>query len=74
MLIKKTRKKPSLIEFLSYMCNFQGIIVGPLCTYNDYMDFITGNNILKHQPKDSQDSSKIRQPSVAVIMLKIELV
>ncbi len=42
-----SRDSPSLIEFLSYIFNFQGIIVGPLCFYNDYIDFITGNNILK---------------------------
>lgn len=38
---------PHIIEFLSYIFNFQGIIVGPLCYYQDYIDFINGNNILK---------------------------
>jgi hypothetical protein len=47
IFIYKSRDPPSLIEFLSYIFNFQGIIVGPLCFYNDYIDFITGNNILK---------------------------
>ena len=40
---------PHIIEFLSYIFNFQGIIVGPLSFYQDYIDFITGNNILKHE-------------------------
>jgi lysophospholipid acyltransferase 1/2 len=39
--------KPSLIQFLSYCFNFQGIVVGPLCYYEDYINFIDGNNILK---------------------------
>jgi lysophospholipid acyltransferase 1/2 len=39
--------RPRLIEFLSYCFNFQGIIVGPLCYYEDYIHFIDGSNILK---------------------------
>ena len=31
------------------MFNFHGIIAGPLCYYRDYIDFITGDNIVKHQ-------------------------
>lgn len=27
------------------------MLVGPTCLYNDYIDFITGKNILKHQKK-----------------------
>ena len=70
---------PHLIEFLSYTFNFQGIIVGPLVYYQDYIDFITGNNILKHkQPaaataasatagESSERSIIIVQPSYYVI-------
>ena len=41
------KHKPRIIEFFSYFFNFQGIIVGPLCFYQDYIEFINGNNILK---------------------------
>ena len=45
---------PHIIEFLSYIFNFQGIIVGPLSFYQDYIDFITGNNIIKHERVSSK--------------------
>jgi lysophospholipid acyltransferase 1/2 len=41
---------PTLLEFLSYSFNFPGIMLGPLCFYNDYVAFIEG----KHsQAKDN---------------------
>ncbi len=40
---------PSPIEFFSYTFSYQTILVGPLCFYNDYLDFITGSNFTKHQ-------------------------
>ena len=43
------KKCPSFIEFMGYIFNFQGVVVGPMCFYQDYIDFINGNNILKHQ-------------------------
>ena len=30
--------------YLSYIFYFQGILVGPLCFYTDYIDFIEGSN------------------------------
>ncbi|XP_072354833.1 lysophospholipid acyltransferase 2 isoform X1 [Scyliorhinus torazame] len=36
---------PSLLEYLSYNCNFMGILAGPLYTYKDYMAFIEGRTI-----------------------------
>jgi hypothetical protein len=45
------RRRPSLIEFLSYMFNFQGVLVGPLVFYKDYDEFITGENVRKYQVK-----------------------
>uniref|UniRef100_A0A3B4CN89 Membrane bound O-acyltransferase domain containing 2a n=1 Tax=Pygocentrus nattereri TaxID=42514 RepID=A0A3B4CN89_PYGNA len=35
-------KMPSLLEYLSYNCNFMGILAGPTCSYNDYIAFIEG--------------------------------
>jgi hypothetical protein len=40
---------PSVAEYVSFVYNYQGILVGPISYYRDYMDFITGNNILKHK-------------------------
>ncbi len=40
---------PSLLELSSYMFNFQGIICGPLCQYNDYIEFVTGKNFTKYE-------------------------
>uniref|UniRef100_A0A3P8UIU6 Membrane bound O-acyltransferase domain containing 2 n=1 Tax=Cynoglossus semilaevis TaxID=244447 RepID=A0A3P8UIU6_CYNSE len=37
-----TGRMPSLLEYLSYNCNFMGILAGPTCSYNDYMAFIEG--------------------------------
>ncbi|PNJ52203.1 MBOAT2 isoform 9, partial [Pongo abelii] len=31
------RRMPSLLEYLSYNCNFMGILAGPLCSYKDYI-------------------------------------
>lgn len=42
-------KPPSFVEFFSYMFYFQGAVLGPLCFYNDYIEFVNGNNYLKHQ-------------------------
>lgn len=35
---------PSLLEYLSYNCNFMGILAGPLCSYKDYITFIEGRS------------------------------
>lgn len=36
------RRMPSLLEYVSYTCNFMGILAGPLCSYKDYITFIEG--------------------------------
>ncbi|XP_036191303.1 lysophospholipid acyltransferase 2 isoform X1 [Myotis myotis] len=38
------RRMPSLLEYLSYNCNFMGILAGPLCSYKDYVTFIEGRS------------------------------
>ncbi|XP_047638643.1 lysophospholipid acyltransferase 2 isoform X2 [Phacochoerus africanus] len=37
-------RMPSLLEYLSYTCNFMGILAGPLCSYKDYITFIEGRS------------------------------
>ncbi|KAK1333302.1 hypothetical protein QTO34_006843 [Cnephaeus nilssonii] len=43
------RRMPSLLEYLSYNCNFMGILAGPLCSYKDYITFIEGRSY--HVPR-----------------------
>lgn len=66
---------PTVLEYVSYIFNYQGILVGPLSYYRDYMDFITGENILKHKRKLNKDNGDnnqldenqpIEQPSIRV--------
>jgi hypothetical protein len=38
-----------MIEFLSYCLCYQTVLIGPMCIYNDYIEFITGYNVDKHQ-------------------------
>jgi lysophospholipid acyltransferase 1/2 len=62
---------PTPMEFLSYIFYFHGIIVGPLCFFKDYRDFIEGRNLLviptskttTEPSDDEQRLSKIEQPS-----------
>jgi len=39
--------QPSILEFLSYMFYFHGMMCGPPCTYADYKRFIEGTNGVK---------------------------
>ena len=38
------RRLPNPLVYLSYIFYFQGILVGPLCFYADYIAFIEGSN------------------------------
>lgn len=49
------RRMPSLLEYLSYNCNFMGILAGPLCSYKDYITFIEGRS---YQLKESEANGK----------------
>lgn len=56
---------PSPVEFLSYIFYFHGIIVGPLCFFKDYIDFIDGTSLLvipTSKPKVTTDSSTEQKP------------
>lgn len=45
---------PSLLEYLSYNCNFMGILAGPTCSYNDYKAFIEGTG---YQPRHQENAN-----------------
>ncbi|XP_028993936.1 lysophospholipid acyltransferase 2 isoform X2 [Betta splendens] len=47
-------KMPSLLEYLSYNCNFMGILAGPTCSYKDYSSFIEGTC---YQPRHRQHAN-----------------
>ncbi|KAG7224214.1 hypothetical protein INR49_019949 [Caranx melampygus] len=47
-------RMPSLLEYLSYNCNFMGILAGPTCSYNDYMAFIEGTG---YQPRHQENAN-----------------
>ncbi|XP_053523135.1 lysophospholipid acyltransferase 2 isoform X3 [Artibeus jamaicensis] len=50
------RRMPSLLEYLSYNCNFMGILAGPLCSYKDYIIFIEGrSHHVAHSDKNGKE-------------------
>ncbi|RWS04110.1 lysophospholipid acyltransferase 2-like protein [Dinothrombium tinctorium] len=50
------RKIPSLLEFLSYIFQFQSLMCGPLVYYNDYIEFIEGKNFARHMEGNTTKS------------------
>ncbi|KAM4693498.1 lysophospholipid acyltransferase 2 [Discoglossus pictus] len=69
------RRMPSLLEYLSYNCNFMGILAGPLCSYKDYITFIEGRSYqLKQSEANGKEDTKYEQkePSPnAVVVHKV---
>ncbi|KAG5846800.1 lysophospholipid acyltransferase 2b [Anguilla anguilla] len=66
------RRMPSLLEYLSYNCNFMGILAGPTCSYKDYITFIEGTAYCqKHLEPNGKVNGKLKQsdpsPRVDVI-------
>ncbi|KAG5857453.1 hypothetical protein ANANG_G00019610 [Anguilla anguilla] len=60
--ILAVRRMPSLLEYLSYNCNFMGILAGPTCSYNDYIAFIEGTAYhQKHQESNGKENGKYKQ-------------
>ncbi|KAL2098795.1 hypothetical protein ACEWY4_005275 [Coilia grayii] len=54
--ILAVRKMPSLLEYLSYNCNFMSILAGPTCSYNDYVAFVEGT---AYQPRHLESNGKV---------------
>ncbi|XP_037668469.1 lysophospholipid acyltransferase 2 isoform X9 [Choloepus didactylus] len=66
------RRMPSLLEYLSYNCNFMGILAGPLCSYKDYITFIEGrSDHMTQSGENGKEEMLYRRtepsPNVAVI-------
>ncbi|XP_060222271.1 lysophospholipid acyltransferase 2 isoform X4 [Meriones unguiculatus] len=53
------RRMPSLLEYVSYTCNFMGILAGPLCSYKDYITFIEGRP--SHVAQSSENGKEEQQ-------------
>ena len=60
------RTFPGLLEYLSYIMHFQGILVGPLCFYNDYKEFVEGSTF-----RDKSGNIKMPSPSHIAIQKTI---
>ena len=62
---------PSIIEFFGYLFHFQGVAIGPGCTFNDYIEYMNGENFRKFKEalKDEHDlklKNGNNEPSVKV--------
>ncbi|XP_052250365.1 lysophospholipid acyltransferase 1-like isoform X2 [Dreissena polymorpha] len=54
-------RPPSLLEYLSYLFYFQGVLVGPISFYADYQAFIEGTYVSsKHLQNGSDNNNKYR--------------
>lgn len=70
------RRMPSLLEYLSYNCNFMGILAGPLCSYKDYITFIEGRSYqLQQSEANGKEETKYEQtdpsPNVRCVTLAV---
>lgn len=55
---------PSILEYFGYMFHHSTLLAGPVCTFNDYMDFIEGRDIA---PATDQETKKEPSPTNAVV-------
>ncbi|XP_028405989.1 lysophospholipid acyltransferase 1-like isoform X1 [Dendronephthya gigantea] len=53
------RKRPSFLEFFSYILHFSMLLVGPSCSYYEFMEFVDGTNM-----KGFKQSGKAYLPMV----------
>ena len=53
------------MELFSYVFSMQGVLVGPLVFYNDYIEFVNGESIKKHT------KTSYTQPSVIVRNIRL---
>lgn len=72
------RRMPSLLEYLSYNCNFMGILAGPLCSYKDYINFIEGRSYqLQQSEANGKEDAKYEQtdpsPNVRCMTLAVPM-
>ncbi|XP_057656266.1 lysophospholipid acyltransferase 6 [Diorhabda carinulata] len=62
-------KTPNFLEYFSYSLLFPSLMAGPVIFYNDYIDFVEGNNYVKAQ-SDTRNSQVIYEPSPVKAVVK----
>ncbi|XP_006815543.1 membrane-bound glycerophospholipid O-acyltransferase 2-like [Saccoglossus kowalevskii] len=67
-----TKKMPTIIEYYSYIFYFQALAVGPVCFYNDYIDFIKGKHLVPYviKTKDGKEVVVHKEPPVLLAVIK----
>ncbi|XP_015757322.1 PREDICTED: membrane-bound O-acyltransferase domain-containing protein 2-like [Acropora digitifera] len=48
---------PSLLEYFSYIFHHSSFLVGPVCSFKDYMDFIMGEDMARAKKEDGKEPS-----------------
>lgn len=61
------RQVPPLLDYFSYILQFQTILCGPVVFYNDYQDYIQGTNFEK---KKNREVSETFEPAPGCVVLK----
>ncbi|CAH3150776.1 unnamed protein product [Pocillopora meandrina] len=61
---QRIQRIPSLLEYFGYMFHHSTLLAGPVCTFNDFMDFIEGRDIAS---ATDQETKKEPSPTNAVV-------
>lgn len=61
---QRIKRIPSLLEYFGYMFHHSTLLAGPVCTFNDFMDFIEGRDIAS---ATDQETKKEPSPTNAVV-------
>ncbi|XP_054266033.1 lysophospholipid acyltransferase 6-like [Macrosteles quadrilineatus] len=66
------RKMPSTLEYFAYIFHFQVLMAGPVVFYRDYIDYINGDNFLKHTDLsgDNMQAKLMLEPSPTKCVIK----
>ncbi|XP_070565271.1 lysophospholipid acyltransferase 2-like [Ptychodera flava] len=68
---KAVRRIPSVLEYISYLFHFQGLVTGPFCFYKDYIDFIEGRHVVPYKiTKYGKDVVMHKEPPVTGNVLR----
>lgn len=70
--IQAIRKFPNVLEYLSFILNFQGLLAGPLCFYSDYISYIECRNfdINSNQITNGLKGKVTKEPNPFIEVLK----
>jgi len=54
---QRIRRFPSLLEYFSYIFYHSSFLVGPVCSFKDYMDFIIGEDMARAKKENGKEPS-----------------